>query len=53
MAYSVSVGGVEWPLTKALGWDAGKEKVSPIEVSGGIARIDFVDGVLVARLAVS
>jgi len=49
MAYSVSVGGVEWPLAKALAWEVGT--ATSLEINSGIARIGFVGGVLVARLA--
>lgn len=49
MDYLVTVGGREWRLRKALGWEPSASLAS-VEVSGAVARIGFAGGVLVARL---
>lgn len=49
MDYPVSINGTEWRLRAALGWEPSASLAS-VEVRGGVARIGFAGGVLVARL---
>lgn len=50
ISYPVWVGGVEWRLQEALGWEVPASRQVSIEVIGSVAHIGFADGVLAARL---